>query len=140
MITAKRFLQQTRIITERISDKQEAMRRYREQAERMAAACTGMPGGGERKSRMAEMVECYVDLEAECAAEVERLREIQKKTWWMLEEMEDERGKQIIEERYILGYTWPAIARHVYCSCDHVFKLHRAALAEFQKIFEKWEC
>lgn len=139
MISAKQYLRQTEIITRRINAKQQLIRRRREQAEQITAQLSGMPGSGGRESRLEKAVAAYADMEAEILQDIERLRDLQKETLWMIGEMEDQRGQQILEERYLNGYLWPAIARHVHVSGDYIFKLHRAAMREFSKIYREYK-
>lgn len=139
MISAKQFLRQTETITRRINAKQQLIRRRREQAEQVTAALTGMPGSGSRESKIEAAVAAYTDMEAEILADIEQLRDLQRETMWMIGEMEDQRLQQILEERYLNGLLWPAIARHVHVSGDYVFKLHRRALREFAQIYQTWK-
>ena len=97
-----------------------------------------MPGGGSRESRIERAVAAYADMEAEILGDIERLRDVQRETMWMIGEMEDQRLQQILEERYLNGLLWPAIARHVHVSGDYVFKLHRMALREFTRIYMEY--
>lgn len=138
MISAKQFLRQTEIITRRINAKQQLIQRRKEQAERITASLTGMPGGGSRESRIERAVAAYADMEAEILSDIERLRDVQRETMWLIGEMEDQRLQQILEERYLNGQLWPAIARHVHVSGDYVFKLHRLALREFTRIYQEY--
>ena len=140
VISAKQFLRKTEIITRRIRGKEQLIRRRREQAEQITAAMSGMPGSGNKgESRVEQAVTAFVDMEAEIQADIEQLRDLQRETMWMIGEMEDQRSMQILEERYLNGYLWPAIARHVHVSVDYVFKLHRKALREFGEIYRDWK-
>lgn len=139
MISARQFLRQTEVITRRIRAKEQLIRRRREQAEQITAAWSGMPGAGAKESRIERAVIAYTDMEAEIISDIERLRDLQRETMWMIGEMEDERSKQILEERYLNGYQWVAIARHVHVSGDYIYKLHRIALREFGEIYRQWQ-
>ena len=140
MLSARQFLRQTEYITRRIKAKEQLIRRRREQAEMMTSVLTGMPGSGNRgESKLERAVVAYADMEAEIQADIDRLRDLQRETMTMIGEMEDQRLKQILEERYLNGYQWAAIARHVHVTVDYVYRLHRYALREFGEIYRAWE-
>lgn len=123
-MTAKQYLGETKTITRRIL----AMEKRRVEYARKAQ--------GERMTP--QEAGAYLDIEQDLIREVELLRDRQRETSAMIGEMEDERHKLILEERYLNGYMFQRIARDAGYSYDHTIRLHRQALAAFGKIYKAW--
>lgn len=124
-MTAKQYLGETKTITRRIL----AMEKRRVEYARKA---------GDRHLT-SEEAGAYLDLEGALIREVETLRDRQITTMAMIGEMEDERHKLILEERYLNGYMFQRIARDAGYSYDHTIRLHRQALEAFKKIYRAWK-
>lgn len=133
-MTAREFLSGLRYIERRIDAYTEAAMRARARAERITTVLTGQPHGGGTGSPMENAAVELADLETELQREAEELRTRHAEARKMLERMQDERLRTILDERYICRMSWQRVARDVYCSYDHVFKLHRRALTEFDRI------
>lgn len=123
-MTAKQYLGETKTITRRILAMEKRRIEYARKAQERHL--TDTEAGA------------YLDMEQDLIREVELLRDRQRATMAMIGEMEDERHKLILEERYLNGYMFPRIARDAGYSYDHTIRLHRQALAAFGKIYREW--
>ena len=136
---ARSYLENTNRYTKRIEGILERMQRCREQATRITSIATGMPGAKTGEGPVARAVAAYVDLEAELAAQCEGMRDEQQRTMVMLAAMDDERHRQLLEERYLAGYRWVKVAADLSMTESGAYYAHRRALAEFEEIMKKWE-
>lgn len=133
-MTARAYLNGLRYLERRIDAKTEAAARARARAERITTVLTGTPRGGGSGSPMENAAVELADLETDLLRDAAELRERRREAAALLAMMTDERLRTILDERYICRMSWQRVARDVYCSYDHVFKLHRRALEEFGRI------
>ena len=135
-MTAREYLSGLRYLERRIDAKTEAAMRARARAERITTVLTGMPRGSGSGSPMENAAVELADITTELMGEVAELRTRRQEAARLLELMTDERLRTVLEERYLCRMSWQRVARDVFCSYDHVFRLHRRALAEFGRILE----
>lgn len=107
----------------------EEMLRIRSEACRVSPVLSEMPSGGNQTGtkieRAIEQLDaCANDLEKE-ALEMRRLMQEVKAA---INTIPDETLKQLLELRYINGYTWEQIAVKMYYSYVHICRLHGLAL------------
>lgn len=107
----------------------EEMLRIRSEACRVSPVLSEMPSGGNQTGtkieRAIEQLDaCANDLEKE-ALEMRRLMQEVKAA---INTIPDETLKQLLELRYINGYTWEQIAVKMYYSYQWVCELHGKAL------------
>lgn len=133
-MTAREYLSGLRFLERRIDAKTEAAARMRARAERITTVLTGMPRGSGSGSPMENAAVELADLETDLLREADELRRRRAEATRLLLLMQDERLRTVLDERYLCRMSWQRVARDVFCSYDHVFKLHRRALAEFGRI------
>lgn len=133
-MSARDYLGALRYMERRIDAKTEAAARMRARAERITTVLTGMPRGSGSGSPMENAAVELADLETDLLREADELRRRRAEATRLLLLMQDERLRTVLDERYLCRMSWQRVARDVFCSYDHVFKLHRRALAEFGRI------
>lgn len=136
-MSARDYLGALRYMERRIDAKTEAAARMRARAERIATVLTGMPRGSGSGSPMESAAVELADLETDLMREAAELRERRREAAALLAMMQDERLRTVLDERYLCRMSWQRVARDIYCSYDHVFRLHRQALVEFGKILAR---
>ena len=133
-MSARDYLGALRYMERRIDAKTEAAARMRARAERITTVLTGMPRGSGSGSPMENAAVELADIETDLLREADELRRRRAEATRLLLLMQDERLRTVLDERYLCRMSWQRVARDVFCSYDHVFKLHRRALAEFGRI------
>lgn len=136
-MTAREYLSGLRFLERRIDAKTEAAARMRARAERITTVLTGMPRGSGSGSPMENAAVELADLESDLLREADELRRRRAEATRLLLLMQDERLRTVLDERYLCRMSWQRVARDVFCSYDHVFRLHRQALVEFGKILAR---
>ena len=82
----------------------------------------------------------YLDLEVEIKNDAARLADLKEDIRQIIWQVENVKYRTLLEMRYLAMWKWPDIALAMNYSPNHIFKVHRAALAVCKKILdsEKW--
>lgn len=132
----KRRLQSYRYCLWRINRNKELIAELRATAEKVSPVYSLAPGGGSGDS-MTNAAAKIVDLEREIAADSARLADELALVRFMVESLDDFRQRQVVEYRYIQGYSWRQIQEELKYSESQVLRYHRHALKnlyEMQKM------
>lgn len=103
--------------------------KYRE----MAMQATGridairVSGTGERSKVETYILELW-DVHNELQEEISRLMEKSRKAEMLIQTLEDERHRAVLELRYLCAMTWEEIAGKLHFTVRWVHKLHKEAL------------
>lgn len=137
---AKEYLQQVRILDERINCKLADVARLQDMATRITPIMReddGASGGGCSPDRLADTVAKIVDLKAEIDGDVDRLVDKKKEVSALLDKLTDRRYYAVLFRRYILFETFEQIAYEMNCSWRNACYLHGQALDVFQQVMDK---
>lgn len=107
----------------------EEMLRIRSEACRVSPVLSEMPSGGNQTGTKIERAIEQLDA---CANDLEKealeMRQLMQEVKAAINTIPDETLKQLLELRYINGYTWEQIAVKMYYSYVHICRLHGLAL------------
>jgi len=87
-------------------------------------------GGGTIYGKTEEILAKIVDLEKEIDADVDRLIEVRDSIKSIIEAVENDRERLLLQYRYLDGKTFEWIAAEMNLSWQWVHKLHSKALAK----------
>lgn len=114
-----------------IDRKLEEVARLRAKLTRVTEVFTAEPrGGGSIYGKTEEILAKIVDLEKEIDADVDRLISIRDNIKAVIEAVEDDRERLLLQYRYLDGKTFEWIAAEMNLSWQWVHKLHSKALAK----------
>lgn len=126
-MTAKEYLGQVRWLEIEIEAKEAELEKIRTRLESgRLSSLTGMPRGG--GSDWTDTAAAMVDLEAQLAAEVERLTCLKMEIHAAIEQVEDPRFRTLLQLRYCNGLTWAAVSEKMGYDRSNVWRLHERAL------------
>ena len=105
------------------------MLRIRSEACRISPVISDIPVNGSHISNKIEQAIEHLDA---CANDLEKesieMRQLMQEVKAAINTIPDETLKQLLELRYINGYTWEQIAVKMYYSYVHICRLHGLAL------------
>ena len=114
-----------------IERKLEEVARLRSKLIRVTEVFTAEPkGGGSIYGKTEEMLAKIVDLEREIDADIDRLVAIRDGIKTIIEAVEDDRERLLLQYRYLDGKTFEWIAAEMNLSWQWVHKLHSKVLAK----------
>lgn len=114
-----------------IDRKLEEVDRLRSKLTRVTEVFTAEPkGGGSIYGKTEEILAKIVDLEREIDADIDRLVAIRDGIKTIIEAVEDDRERLLLQYRYLDGKTFEWIAAKMDLSWQWVHKLHSKALAK----------
>jgi len=124
-----KYLKRYVLLDREINRKVEEVLRLRANLEKITSVLTPEPkGGGTIYGKTGEIVAKIVDLEAEINAAIDHLLTIRKDIEAVIEAVEDDRERILLQYRYLDGRTFEWIAAEMELSWRWVHKLHSRAL------------
>jgi len=116
-----------------IERKLEEVSRLRSKLTRITQVLTAEPrGGGSIYGKTEEIIAKIVDLEKEIDADVDRLVAIRDGIKTMIEAVEDDRERLLLQYRYLDGWTFEKIAVEMNYSWRQIHRLHSKALTNLK--------
>lgn len=104
---------------------------WRAKLSRLTPVYSSQPkGGGSIRGKTENIIAKIVDLEKEIDADVDRLISIRDNIKTIIEAVEDDRERLLLQYRYLDGKTFEWIAAKMDLSWQWVHKLHSKALAK----------
>ena len=132
-MTAKEYLSQARYLDARINTKIKQLEALNTLATSATSVLTGMPHSPNKAtSKMADIVDKIVDLQAEINRDIDALVDLKGETRSKLEMVPAEDYKAILEMRYLCFMSWEQIASNLGLSVPYTYKLHDRALKGFE--------
>lgn len=132
-MTAKEYLSQARYLDARINTKIKQLEALNTLATSATSVLTGMPHSPNKAtSKMADIVEKIVDLQAEINRDIDALVDLKGEMRSKLEMVPAEDYKAILEMRYLCFMSWEQIASNLGLSVPYTYKLHDRALKGFE--------
>ena len=118
-----------------IDRKLEEIARLRAKLTRITQVLTAEPqGGGSIYGKTEEIIAKIVDLEKEIDADVDRLVAIRDGIKTMIEAVEDDRERLLLQYRYLDGKTFEWIAAEMNYSWRQIHRLHSRALTNLKML------
>jgi DNA-directed RNA polymerase specialized sigma subunit len=116
-----------------IERKLEEVARLRSKLTRVTEVFTTEPkGGGSIRGKTENIIAKIVDLEKEIDADVDRLISIRDNIKAIIEAVEDDREKLLLQYRYLDGRTFEEIAVQMHYSWRQIHRLHSKALTNLK--------
>lgn len=128
-ILAAEWLRKARFLDREIAELSEAKITAWEQATKITAMLSGMPGAA---SKDPHKLDKFVALPGNISELLEKRAEIRKEILTAIDKLEDAGQRAVLIARYINNKPWQAIAIDMGLSAetDTVFRIHRKALDE----------
>ena len=92
------------------------------------AALTGMPGGGGDGQALPRAVESIVAAQQELQAQINLCGATRREVVAVIDQIEEERGHEILRRRYLLGQRFEQIAVEMCLEYRWVRRLHKRAV------------
>lgn len=138
-MTAKQFLRQVEFIDVHI----DTMLELKDQCETRktmvrSSLPSGMPKGGTHDTTddLIALIELIDGLERKINAEIARSCQVKMRVIDVIGRIDDARYRNLLELRYLRGYTWEAVAKELNYEERWVYELHGRALPIVQKLME----
>ena len=113
-MTAKEYMEQARYLDMQINSKIEQIRNLNELATKATTVYSDMPHSPNRNtSRMEETVVKIIDLESEIDRDIDALVDLKREIQAVINNVEDEKYRILLELRYINQMSWEEIAVHL---------------------------
>lgn len=127
-----RYLSRYRQLNQRIDRLLEEQSRWREMALKITPVLSQTPGGGESGSPIERPMDKVLEIDEEINREIDELQTVRQEIRAVLDQLEDENLKLLMEYRYIDGLTWEQIAEKMDYSRQWVTSLHGTALLKIE--------
>jgi RinA family phage transcriptional activator len=125
-----KYLKRYITLDREIDRKLEEVGRLRSKLTRITQVLTAEPrGGGTIYGKTEEILAKIVDLEKEIDADVDRLIEVRDSIKSIIEAVEDDRERLLLQYRYLDGRTFEEIAVQMHYSWRQTHRLHSKALS-----------
>lgn len=125
-MTAKEFLLQGRGIQRRLWAKRERRNLWQARITGTTKRLSGMPRGG--GADWTDVAARIADLDREIVADMARLAQAERDIQAAILQIADARYQELLELRYLNGYSWERIAKRMHYSVRQVQRLHGEAL------------
>jgi DNA-directed RNA polymerase specialized sigma subunit len=135
-----RYLKRFIILDREIDRKLKEISRWRGMLGKVTSVYTSeLKGGGSIYGKAEDIIAKIVDLEQEVNNDVDRLVDVRREIGQVIEAVEDDRERLLLQYRYLDGRTFEWIAAGMNYSWRHTHRLHSTALSGI-KIKEVIEC
>ena len=133
-ISAQAYLEDVTNLQRRIEIRTETARRYRDMATRATGSTEAarVSGGGTR-SKVAENMDRYIDIEKAIERDAERLRDKITMTMALIDGVGAPERKELLELRYLCGLTWECVGQRMRYDKRQSQRIHKRALEDVQR-------
>ena len=128
-----KYLKRYITLDREIDRKLEEVARLRSKLTRVTQVLTAEPrGGGSIYGKTEEILAKIVDLENEIDVDIDRLVAIRDGIKTIIEAVEDDRERLLLQYRYLDGWTFEKIAVEMHYSWRQIHRLHSKALTNLK--------
>ena len=132
----KEFLSQHKIIDDCINAKLDEIKELRSLATRLSPSISGESRSvGTVSDRVGRTAAKIADLEREVNDQIDRLIEVKAEINAMINSLGDILLRNLLERRYLLGFSWEKIAEDMGYTPRHITRLHNKAIARLQLLY-----
>ena len=132
-MTAKEYLSQYKSANREIDRLIEEKARWMDLATRITPAQTqGGRASGSENGKIPLVVEKIIEAEEKINARVDELVDLRREIEARLAMMSEDKQREVLHRRYILGQKWEEIALNMNYSYMQVCRIHGAALQAFK--------
>ena len=133
MLEAKQYLKRYLAAERSINTKLDHISKLRALAGKSTAVLGGVHvAGGLPSDKIADIVARIVDMERAVDAEIDDLGEIRRGVLDAIASVDDDRMREVLERKYILGETWEKITVEMHYNYRWVTRLHGLALQKIK--------
>ena len=137
-MTAKEYLSQARYLDERINAKIKQVEALNTLATSATSVLTGMPHSPNKAtSKMANIVDKIVDLQAEINRDIDELVDLKKAIGELIKAVDCPEQQTLLEKRYLCFQSWEQIAVDMFYSMHYLYKVHNSALEKCEAIMRQ---
>ena len=134
-MTAKEYLSQAYRLDRRIDSKLEQLSALRETTTKATAVMNDVVVSRTRNMQsLQETIEKIVDMERELNTDIDTLVDLKREMTGFIKQVKSPQHQLILEMRYLTYKNWKDIAEALELDERYVYKLHGAALKQFEKI------
>ena len=128
-MTAKEYMEQARYLDMQINSNIEQVRTLNELATKVTTVYSDMPHSPNRNTgRMEETIAKIIDLESEIDRDIDALVDLKREIQTVINNIEDEKYRVLLELRYINQKSWEEIANQLGYDLRYTHKIHGRAL------------
>ena len=128
-----KYLKRYVLLDKEIDRKLEEVSRLRSKLTKITTVPSPQPkGGGSIYGKTEEIIAKIVDLEREIDADIDRLVAIRDGIKTIIEAVEDDRERLLLQYRYLDGRTFEEIAVQMHYSWRQIHRLHSRALSNLK--------
>lgn len=128
-MTAKQYMTLVTSADQRINSKLEQIETLRNMAAMGSKLMTDMPGSPNRNiHRMENTIVKIIELEREINDDIDKLVDFKAEVYGIINALENEEFKTLLEQRYLCGRDWKDIAKYMRYNERYIYKLHGKAL------------
>lgn len=132
----KEFLSQHKIIDDCINAKLDEIKELRSLATRLSPSLSGESHSvGIVSDRVGRTAAKIADLEREVNDQIDRLIEVKAEINAMINSLDDILLRNLLERRYLLGFSWEKIAEDMSYTPRHITRLHNKAIERLQLLY-----
>lgn len=132
-MTAKEYLMQYRIAVNKVKRKQEQIEKLRADLLPGGISYDGIPGSGGSRTA-ADIFARIEELERELQKQIAEAQDMADEIIAVIEQVEDERYRSILHDRYIMNLKWEEIAKQYGYVSRNIYKIHGRALQAVNEI------
>ncbi|GHU47374.1 hypothetical protein FACS1894120_5340 [Clostridia bacterium] len=130
-MTAKEYLSQAFLLDKSTNCKLEQVRSLHELATKATSTLSDVPPSGTRNvHRMEDVIVKILDLESEINDDINALVDLKCEIVKTIKRVDNAEYRTLLELRYLCFKSWSDIAVDMNYSQDHIFTVHRKALAK----------
>ena len=139
-MTAKEYLSQAYRLDRRIDSKLEQLSALRETTTKATAVMNDVVVSRTRNMQsLQETIEKIVEMERELNTDIDTLVDLKREMTGFIKQVKSPQHQLILEMRYLTYKNWKDIAEALELDERYVYKLHGAALKQFEKILSSGE-
>lgn len=137
-MTTKQYLNQVRILNIKIDHRIKQAEEIKQKAFMLSAVDTTKDKVQNSNTEYTALhfIEKYVDMMRKIDEMIDRYVDLKNEIITKIDSLEDERYVEILYYRYIDGLLFSEIALKMNYTKDHVWRLHRYALQEFERLYQ----
>lgn len=137
-MTAKEYLSQAYRLDRRIDSKLEQITALRATAAKTTVVMNDTPVSHTRNVHtLQDTIAKIVDMEHELDSEIDALVDLKRDITQLIKKVINPQCQMILEMRYLTYKSWREIAEALEVDDRYVYKLHGAALREFEKFLSE---
>ena len=148
LTNAKTYLNQARLLDQRINAKLERIARLRSLTEKITVTLSPVAGAGSpNPTALEDQIIRLMEAEEDLNADIDRLVDLKKEIDEVLKMIDDPDCRLVLDRRYLCGDSWNEIADLMNFQRRTLFKIHDRALLlvdeilqgeTYRKIHENW--